>query len=197
MFTGIYQSAVILATAIAYYVVDFRLIHRFDPLRASGTSRAWDYTIMAVIGGSFVAVQPLVLPWIGIHTDAWWGMLVQGAGTALTVAGLALTRWARIHLAQFFGERVEFQPDQYLIDTGPYAYVRHPIYSSFFMIAVGLLLINPSLTTLLVAIYIFADFIHITPGEEKLLAEKIPGYAEYMTRTGRFFPRLGKSPTGQ
>ena len=197
MFTGIYQSAAILATAIAYYVMDFRLIHRFDSLRASGTSRAWDYTIMAVIGGCVVVAQPIILPWLGIHTDARWGMWVQVAGMALTIAGLVLTRWARIHLAQFFGERVEFQPGQYLIDTGPYAYVRHPIYSSFFMIAVGLLLINPSLTTLLVAIYIFADFIHITPGEEKLMAEKIPGYAEYMTRTGRFFPRLGRSSTGQ
>lgn len=196
MFTGIHQSAAILATAIAYYVMDFRLIHRFDALRASGTSRAWDYTIMSIIGGTVVVVQPIILPWLGIYTDARWGILIQVVGMALTIAGLALTCWARIHLAQFFGERVEFQPGQYLIDTGPYAYVRHPIYSSFFMIAVGLLLINPALTTLLVAIYIFADFVHITPGEEKLLVEKIPGYAEYMTRTGRFLPRL-KSSTGQ
>lgn len=77
------------------------------------------------------------------------------------------------------------------MDTGPYRHIRHPIYVSFFLFVVALFLINISLITFLVAsALVVFYFYYWLPREEKSLRAKIPGYAEYMERTPRFFPRL-------
>jgi len=46
MFTGLYQSGLILAVIITYYLLDFWLISRYDrQRRAEGSGRSWDYTL--------------------------------------------------------------------------------------------------------------------------------------------------------
>ncbi len=99
--------------------------------------------------------------------------------------------WARVHLRQFYAERVELQPGHQLVCSGPYARVRHPLFLSYFMLAFGVLLVNPALPTLAIVIYALWDFTRAARQEEQLLAANLPGYAEYMARTGRFLPRLG------
>jgi protein-S-isoprenylcysteine O-methyltransferase Ste14 len=192
MFSGIYQSIVILATVVVFYLVDFWLIKRYDPLRAEGSSRNWVFTILIMPVLVFIVVQPILWPGLGLYVKAWWGMLAQALGLALIVAGLALHWWARTHLGQFYGEREEYQDGQYLIESGPYAHVRHPLYTSYFTCIIGVLLVNPGLITLLTVIYAFVSFSMATRREEKLLAEKLPGYSDYMARTSRFLPGFKK-----
>lgn len=191
MFIGVYQSLAILAIVIAYYLMDVSLITWFDKKRtAKGSGRNWRYTILI---GSLVVVmiaQPVVLPWLGWHTEAAWGLVLQLIGLALNVAALGLQIWSRIHLRQFYAERVELQPGHVIVDTGPYALVRHPVFSSFFLHVIGLVLLNPSLPTLVLAVYAFWDFSRAATKEEVLLSKNIPGYSDYMTRTAKFFPRL-------
>lgn len=190
MMTGIYQSAAILGISIIFYLADFLLIQRYDKLRAKGSSRSWDYTVLAVFMAILIILQPILLPWLGIFTNASWGLLIQAMGLALVICGLSLHWWARINLGQFYGEREEIQQGQHLVYRGPYVYIRHPIYTSYFILVIGILLINPALTTLLVTIYAFWDFLHAVAREEKLLADQLPGYTDYIARTPRFFPRL-------
>jgi protein-S-isoprenylcysteine O-methyltransferase Ste14 len=192
MFVGIYQSIITLLLAIAFYAADVLLMRRFDPARVQGSSRSWSWTAFALVMAAIVIAQPMLWPGLGLHTAAGWGLLVQGLGLLLMAAGLALHWWARLHLRQYYGERVEFQAGQLLVETGPYRYVRHPIYTSFFLCIVGLLLVNPALTTLLVTIYFFWDFPRAARGEEAMLADKLAGYREYMARTPRYLPRLGQ-----
>jgi protein-S-isoprenylcysteine O-methyltransferase Ste14 len=47
----------------------------------------------------------------------------------LTLAGLAFTWWARIHLGRLWSGSITRKEDHRVIDTGPYALVRHPIYT--------------------------------------------------------------------
>jgi protein-S-isoprenylcysteine O-methyltransferase Ste14 len=63
------------------------------------------------------------------------------------------------------------------------------------MIAVGFFCINPSIPTAGVVAYTFWDFTRAALQEEKLLSANLPGYADYMRRSARFFPRPGKSGT--
>jgi protein-S-isoprenylcysteine O-methyltransferase Ste14 len=107
----------------------------------------------------------------------------------MITGALALHWWARVHLRHFYVEDVDFQEGQYVVDTGPYNLVRHPIFASFFMIAMGLLLVNPAVTTLLMTIYVFVDFSRAARKEEELLIERLPHYASYMEHTGRFWPK--------
>jgi protein-S-isoprenylcysteine O-methyltransferase Ste14 len=191
MFTGVYQSVAILAAFVLFYAIDVWLMRRYDPQRDYGSSRNWVYTSITVIGGIIITLQPTVWPQLGLYTSAWWGLLVQIGGLAMLVGALTLHGWARMHLGQFYAERSsDIQQGQYVVNTGPYAYVRHPIYTSYFMLASGLLLSNPALTTLLLASYAFVDFSLAPRREEKLLVKNVPGYADYMARTPRFFPKL-------
>ena len=54
---------------------------------------------------------------------------VRIAGFVIAVAGLALALWARVHLAENWSSRVRIRVGHELIRTGPYAHLRHPIYS--------------------------------------------------------------------
>lgn len=191
MLLGVYQTVVTLLAAAAFYGMDFLFIAHYDKQRkAEGSGRSWDYTLMTALMFGFIALQPLILPWLSVSTTAWWGLLIQITGVLIVGGGLVLQGWSRLHLRQFYAERVEVQPEHDLIDTGPYHYIRHPIFTSFFMYVLGLLLINPSLPLLLLVFYVFWDFSRAAKQEEKLLCETLPGYTEYMARTERFFPRL-------
>ncbi|MGD8517506.1 MAG: isoprenylcysteine carboxylmethyltransferase family protein [Anaerolineae bacterium] len=190
MLAGLYQSAVTLLLAVAFYTQDIYLIRRFDPDRVAGSARSWSWTLFAVLLASVVVLQPVLWPELGLYTSSALGLMVQFLGVLLMAGGLALHWWARLHLRQFFGERVEFQSGQWLVESGPYAYVRHPIYTAFFLCVIGLLLVNPALTTLLVVCYFLADFSRAARQEEALLSAELPGYDEYMRRTSRYVPRL-------
>ena len=50
-------------------------------------------------------------------------------GVALLAAGLAFAVWARVHLGRNWSGSVTVKEDHELIRTGPYGYVRHPIYT--------------------------------------------------------------------
>ena len=100
--------------------------------------------------------------------------------------------WGRQHLRRFYTERVEVQQGHQVINTGPYAVVRHPIITTFFGLAIGVFLINPSLPTLAAMIYTFGDFLNAARKEEQLLLDALPEYATYMAETPPFLPRLWK-----
>ncbi len=192
MFTGIYQSGLILAVVTAYYLLDFWLISRYDRQRkAEGSGRSWDYTLMIFAAVSAMILQPILLPTLSFRTEAAWGFSVQIAGLAFAVGGLILHTWSRLHLQHFYAERVERQPGHCVVNTGPYAHVRHPVFTSFFMLIIGLFLVNPALPTALMVIYTFWDFSRAARQEEELLSQDVPGYADYMNQTPPFFPKFG------
>src|SRR5262245_7297755 len=121
MLVGIYQSAAILAVAAAYYALDFALIAGFDRRRRGvGSGRSWSYTLMALAAVGFIVAQPAVFPALSFRTSAAWGLWMQLVGAGFLAAGLGLHAWARVHLRQFYAERVEVQPDHQVVDSGPY-----------------------------------------------------------------------------
>ena len=81
-----------------------------------------------------------------------------------------------------------------LVVTGPYAYVRHPIYALSSLLMIGAVLVIPSPLMLGLAV------IHLTflqwearREERHLLAVSAPQYAAYRARVGRFLPRWRKA----
>ena len=191
MITAIPLSILLFAIVTLFFVMDFYFMRRYDRERADDRKGwSWDYTLFTLGMGLVIILQPVLLPKIGFSTPAVWGLVFQGAGLALVLASFGLHIWAREHLKKFYTERVEVQTDHQLIDSGPYALVRHPIITSFFAMAVGVFLINPALTTLAAVVYAFWDFLRAAEQEESALSQDVPGYAEYRQRVPRFLPRL-------
>lgn len=194
MLLGIPQSIATLLTIILFYSMDFALIRRYDKKRqASGSGRSWDFTFFIFAMVTVLVLQPILLPILSFRTTQIWGLLIQLLGGFTILISLALHIWSRAHLQEFYAERVEVQPEHKVIDTGPYQLMRHPVITSFFGIATGLFLINPSLTTSAALLYTIWDFRRAARQEEDLLTKTLPGYAAYANRTPRFLPRLLRS----
>jgi len=194
MLLGIPQFAATLITIILFYTMDIVLIRRYDKHRsASGSGRAWDFTFFIFVMVAVLILQPILLPILSFRTSQNWGFFIQLLGIVLILDSLALHIWSRAHLGHYYAERVEVQPEHKVIETGPYKLMRHPVITSFFGIAAGLFLINPSATTLAAVVYAIWDFTRAAQQEEDLLTSTLPGYSEYAHRTPRFLPRLWKS----
>ena len=187
MISGIFLSFLLLLIVVVFYAIDFAFLTRYDRERQSGKGWAWDYTLLTVAGALLVILQPWLLPFLGWRMDINWGWAIQLTGLLSCLASFAIHIWARLHLQKFYAERVEVQPDHQVIQTGPYAYVRHPVITSFFLLAFGLILIAPGLTTLGGLVYVIWDFSRAARHEEELLARTLPGYTDYMMRVPRFF----------
>ena len=194
MLLGLPQSIATLLTVLLFYLLDFGLIRRFDRKRqASGSGRSWDFTLFIFVMVAVLVLQPLFFPILSFRTTQPWGLGIQVLGMILVLGSLALHMWSRLHLQQFYAERVEVQPEHEVIQSGPYALMRHPVITSFFGISTGLFFINPALTTLITVLYTIWDFSRAARQEEDLLSRTLPGYADYARQTPRFLPRLWRS----
>ncbi len=187
MILGLPLSLLLLLVLVLFYGIDFFFLSRYDRERQKGKGWAWDYTLLTLGGALIVILQPWLVPRLGLTVDSAWGLAIQVAGLASCVASFAIHIWSRIHLRKFYAERVEIQPDHQMIQSGPYAYVRHPLITSFFLLGFGLFLTAPALTTFLGFIYVLWDFTRAARQEEELLSRALPGYSDYMKRVPRFF----------
>jgi protein-S-isoprenylcysteine O-methyltransferase Ste14 len=123
------------------------------------------------------SLRPFPIP--TICTSIGVGLLLFG--TALLVAGFRRLG-ANLTPLPYPKEKAN------LIESGPYRFVRHPMYSGGAAIAFGWALFVQSWFTLLYAL-ILAVFLDIkSRQEERWLAMKYPGYGEYQRRVRRLIP---------
>jgi protein-S-isoprenylcysteine O-methyltransferase Ste14 len=101
----------------------------------------------------------------------------------IVVAGVAVTVWARITLGRNWSVEPTFKQDHELIESGPYALARHPIYTGLLLMALGAA-INIG-RTLGVAVYVglCAALWWKARQEEQIMSRHFPeAYSEYKTR---------------
>ena len=110
----------------------------------------------------------------------WWPVSAQLAWTmvALVLLGVTFTWWARIHLGRLWSATITRKEGHHVIDTGPYAIVRHPIYTGLILatVATGVLFARP--TIVIGAICVIAGIYVKARLEEKFLRQQL-GAAEY------------------
>lgn len=123
-------------------------------------------------------------------TLGWNQPLQFWVGIALMLSGLAF-RWYAIRvLGKFFTRDVATRPGQYVVDTGPYRWIRHPSYSGslLMLLGTGLAMTNWAslLALLLGALVGLAYRVHV---EEQVLCSDLgDAYRAYVQRTRRFIP---------
>jgi protein-S-isoprenylcysteine O-methyltransferase Ste14 len=78
--------------------------------------------------------------------------------------------------------RIQSERGQTLVDTGPYRYVRHPMYTSVVGLMVGTSLMVGSWFGLLGGLALGVAVAVRARGEERILTRELPGYDTYMTR---------------
>ena len=118
------------------------------------------------------------------------GIPEQWAGVGLCLVGFGFAVWARVHLGRNWGMPMSLREGHELVTSGPYAFVRHPIYTGLMLAVVGSAL-TESLTWLLVFPLYFAYFVISARTEEKMMLAQFPGtYPAYRRRTNMLIPFL-------
>lgn len=111
-------------------------------------------------------------------------------GVALTAAGAALAVWGTLTLALGNSLSVLPHPKQgsRFVESGPYRFVRNPIYSGLILGSFGLALILHSWHSLVYALALLALFDLKTRREERWLLERYTAYADYQRRVRKLVP---------
>jgi len=111
-------------------------------------------------------------------------LIVKAAGSLLSVMGAAIC----VYWYVFWNRNYEGE----LITHGPYAYVRHPFYSGFLSVALGLTLALPIYETRLLLVFTLAVIVVYLPKEEETLVRRYKKqYLDYMEMVRyRLVPRI-------
>jgi protein-S-isoprenylcysteine O-methyltransferase Ste14 len=107
------------------------------PLRAEGQSRDRGTLAMfglAIHGGVFAGIA------LGATRGPWLGGWAIPAGAMITAAGGVLRVWSIATLGRFFTREVQVSGDQPVIESGPYARIRHPSYTALIVELCGIAL---------------------------------------------------------
>jgi protein-S-isoprenylcysteine O-methyltransferase Ste14 len=112
-------------------------------------------------------------------------------GAALTWAGVAFAIWARYHIGRYWSASVALKAGHELIRTGPYARIRHPIYTGILLAVAGSALAIGRYRGLVAFALILCGFIWKSKREEALLSGQFgAAFEEHRRHTGFFLPRL-------
>jgi protein-S-isoprenylcysteine O-methyltransferase Ste14 len=113
------------------------------------------------------------------------------AGFVITLIGLAVAAWARIHLGQQWSDKVIVQSGHQLIRTGPYAHMRHPIYSGVLLGVAGTALVVGEWRGLMAFLLLFANYVVKARKEDRILAEHFgESYVRHARGAGFLLPKF-------
>jgi len=110
-------------------------------------------------------------------------------GLALTVVGLMFSVWARFHIGRNWSPQIEIKEDHQLIGNGPYAVVRHPIYSGFMLATLGTAIAFGELSGLLSFMLIVTAWGYKAGLEERAMLEQFGAeYERYRQKVKGLIP---------
>ena len=150
-----------------------------------------------------LAAALLLLPHFG-HQNILFHRLfpasrtASGVGCLLILSGLGFSVWARIHLGRNWSGRITVKDGHELIQTGPYAIVRHPIYTGLLLAIIGSAVAIGELRALLAVALMWVSYQRKLGIEERWMAGAFGAqYKQYQRRTCALIPYRIRRSTQQ
>ncbi|HTU78500.1 MAG TPA: isoprenylcysteine carboxylmethyltransferase family protein [Solirubrobacteraceae bacterium] len=173
-------KAVIFVAWIVFWV--YWLISAAGAKQGSRTWRTRPPGLMILVLG-FVLLRVFRPGTLAVHNS-----IVQGVGMVLFASGLGLAVWARIYIGQNWGMPMTEKDEPELVTSGPYHFVRHPIYAGVLLAILGTSLAT-NVYWLIAFAVLGAYFIYSAKVEERLLTSSFPGeYQRYRTNSKMLIP---------
>lgn len=132
-----------------------------------------------IVANGYIGVAQTANPFAGI------------TGVLLAALGIAFAIWARFYIGRNWNMPMMRREGTELVTTGPYHYVRHPIYTGVILALLGTALVVWTLPWLIVLVLFCAYFVYSARQEERYLLERFPeSYPDYRARTHMLIPYL-------
>ena len=171
-----------------YWLASARGTHR----AVTGEASWWRVIRLTILAITFFL---LLSPWLRVGPLGWRFVppsgVLSGFGIVLTLAGVLLCVWARVCLGKYWSDKVVLKADHELVRSGPYAYLRHPIYSGVLLGIIGTALAVGEWRGIVALFLMGTNYFVKARREERILAGSFgEAYVEYKRRTGFFLPGL-------
>lgn len=132
------------------------------------------------------AVNP---PWVAVLSIPFPGWL-RWAGFALGLISLGFWTWTQVALGKEWSPQLQLREEHHLVTTGPYAHIRHPLYTAMIGYGIGLALVSANWVFVVLAAVAIVGLLVRIPKEEQMMIEEFgDDYQAYMGRTGKLLPR--------
>ena len=163
------------------------------PERKGGPWSLWTQLAMVILG-LFICVPLFYYLWIPLFDlPANTSQLLGILGLSVYIIGMAFMFWARRTLGKNWGistsMQVKLHDDHELVQSGPYAFLRHPMYFGAWVFMFGLLMLYPKWVILVLTTSMLASLSMRARREEAALAERFGNaWTEYKQRTKFLIP---------
>jgi protein-S-isoprenylcysteine O-methyltransferase Ste14 len=132
------------------------------------------------------AINPTWMKVLSVPFPNW----LRWLGFAFGLASLGFWSWTQVALGKEWSPQLQLRKEHHLVTTGPYARIRHPLYTAMIGYGTSLALVTANWLLIIFAIIAAGLTFARVPKEEQMLIQKFgENYRAYMQRTGRFFPK--------
>jgi protein-S-isoprenylcysteine O-methyltransferase Ste14 len=169
----------------------FWVVTAFRTKRTVERGGFFGYRVVAAI--LFVALFLLGrLLHVSADSRLWRTPLALGVvSDCLVAGGVIFSVWARVTLGRNWSAEVTFKQDHELIESGPYALVRHPIYTGLLLMAVGTATNYGQAIGFALVVSVGGAFWWKARQEERIMSRHFPdAYADYTSRVPAIIPFL-------
>jgi len=149
-----------------------------------------------LVGLNYVSM--MVLPLVYVFTT-WLNPFtmylpdaIRLSSAVLFLSGLVLFWWSHASLGSNWSNKLELREDHKLITSGPYRFIRHPMYLYFYIYVLSLGLLSSNIL-ILVSGFMTWTLLYVVrvPDEEKMMIDEFgEQYKQYMKETGRIIPKI-------
>jgi len=195
----IFRLIFVLAT---FVMVAVRAVSQSRAVRDQGGVAVHEGPVSLVAGSVAALVsivfglEYIVAPGAFAFAYSWaYPVWLRWVGAVVLPGGVALLAWAHRHLGKSFHSLIVTKQDHVFVDTGPYRFIRHPIYLAYLLnyVGGGLLAGNWVLTVVPVAAYAVLVVLRLGQEERVMISRFGDAYEAYMARTGQLVPRIAFS----
>jgi protein-S-isoprenylcysteine O-methyltransferase Ste14 len=175
---------------VGFYILWLLWAIRIKEVERRERSFAYFLHRLLVVAGFLLIFLNMPEHWLYrrlLPTAPWLPVL----GIAIAVAGFAFAIWARMHIGRNWSSAVTSRVQHELIRSGPYRWVRHPIYSGLMLALLGTVLVQDQLRGIIALALVYAGWKIKSRLEEKMMVSTFgEQYIAYSNSTGALFPRL-------
>ena len=180
------------AGGIIYYWIRREPFWRSAQVGETVLEERGDRSFWAILPGFLVVFFAPPLEWMYLPVFLPRALWMQIAGLVLILASVALRIWARAHIRGLYSGHVEVQVEHRLVQSGPYRFVRHPGYTGFLLMTLGVAIGYSSLIGLAaVPVLLLPGLAYRMKVEERLLTEQFDeDYRTYIRKSKKLIPGI-------